>query len=92
MNIAIEGVIGSGKTTVARLLAKETGAEFLGEAAESNPFLEQFYTDPCKYAFETELNFALIHYHQLAHRRDGAVVTDFTLGKDLVFARMNLVS
>jgi deoxyguanosine kinase len=89
-HIAIEGCIGAGKSTLARALAKRLDAELLEEATHLHPFLTKFYSDPRKYGLETELNFLLIHYHQLAHQNASCLITDFTLGKDLVFARMNL--
>src|ERR1700683_3045469 len=90
-NIAIEGCIGSGKTTTAKLLASLFKVEYLEERSSSHPFLEAFYTDVEKYALETELAFALIHYHQLVHL-DASLrcVRDFTIEKDMIFAEMNL--
>ena len=50
-----------------------------------------FYADIEKYKLETELGFVLLHYHQLhAHGDDLNTVTDFSPGKDLIFALMNL--
>jgi deoxyguanosine kinase len=92
-HVAIEGCIGAGKTTVGKLVAQRIGANFIGEDAERNSFLSKFYADPPRYAFETELSFLLIHFHQLRHRENSElVVTDFTLGKDRVFAQMNLAA
>src|SRR5437868_13596357 len=89
--IAIEGCIGSGKSTTARLVAEALGWNTLLEKTKLHPFLEDFYTDPDKYAIETELNFVLLHYNQL-HPLDHSqsVVSDFSPAKDLIFARMNL--
>ena len=89
--LAIEGCIGSGKSTTARLIATKLKWPLLHEKATSHPFIGDFYMDPSRYAPETELVFALIHYHQLrkVDRRTN-LVTDFSLGKDLIFARMNL--
>src|SRR5947209_2523771 len=80
-HVAIEGVIGAGKTTVARLIAARTDAVFLGETADTHPFVDAFYSDPPRYALETELGFLLIHYHQLFLREPGSVVADFSLAK-----------
>ena len=62
--VAIEGVIGAGKTTLAMLLAKEWGAHLKLEVVEENPFLAQFYQDMRGYAFQTQLFFLLSRYHQ----------------------------
>lgn len=89
--IAVEGIIGSGKTTTAKLLASHTGATLIQEDLTSCPFLEKFYGDSEKYATETEFSFLLIHYHQLRKLQDSThVVTDFVLAKDLIFAELNL--
>ena len=52
--IAIEGVIGAGKTTLARMLAEKIGAELLLDDAMNNPFLVDFYKDRKRYAFSIE--------------------------------------
>jgi deoxyguanosine kinase len=91
-HIAIEGCIGAGKTTLGCLVMQRLGGTFVAENAEQNPFLSKFCSEPLKYAFETELTFLLVHYHQLIHRPSGLLVADFTFRKDLIFARMNLLS
>ncbi len=91
MIIAIEGCIASGKSTTARLVAKRLSLGLVLERADEHPFLSAFYENPNLYAVETELAFALLHYHQLHPLDVGAShVSDFSIGKDLVFARMNL--
>jgi deoxyguanosine kinase len=94
MYIAIEGCICAGKTTLAGLLAAERGSSLILEAFEDNPFLAEFYSDPAKYALETELAFLLIHFHETLHGlqqvRAGECVSDFHISKDPVFAEMNL--
>ncbi len=91
MIIAVEGPIGSGKTTTATLLAKRLGAPVVLENTVAHPFLEDFYADPTKHAIQTELAFLLIHYHQLNDLPTAAyVITDFAPAKDLAFAMMNL--
>lgn len=94
--ISIEGCIGSGKTTIAKLLAVERNSNLILEQFEDNPFLKQFYSDPSKYALETELAFILIHYHELFHDfpevKDSDCISDFHVAKDLIFAEMNLDS
>jgi deoxyadenosine/deoxycytidine kinase len=91
MIIAVEGSIGSGKTTTATLVANRLGAPVVLENTVAHPFLEDFYADPARHAIQTELAFLLIHYHQLnALPSAPRVITDFAPAKDLAFAIMNL--
>ena len=55
--IAIEGPIGVGKTSLAKLLAEKLGARTILEQFEENPFLTDFYDDPERFAFQTQLFF-----------------------------------
>ncbi len=96
MYIAIEGVIGVGKTTLARLLRPMLEAEILLEVFEENPFLSDFYSDRARYAFQTQIFFLLSRYHQqrstvpdlLAAGK--SLISDYTFAKDSLFARINL--
>jgi deoxyguanosine kinase len=96
MYFAIEGVIGVGKTTLARLLQPLFEAEMVLEVFEENPFLSSFYSDRARYAFQTQIFFLLSRYHQ--QRRNinerlqqvKAVISDYTFEKDALFARINL--
>ncbi len=96
MYIAIEGVIGVGKTTLARLLQGAFEASLLLEVFEENPFLARFYEDRPRYAFQTQMFFLLSRYHQ--QRRgvpqmltgEHALISDYTFEKDALFARINL--
>ncbi len=96
MYIAIEGVIGVGKTTLARLLQPLFQAELLLEVFEENPFLSDFYADRARYAFQTQIFFLLSRYHQqrrtvpqiLAEGKN--LISDYTFAKDALFARINL--
>jgi len=96
MYIAIEGVIGVGKTTLARLLQSAFEAEILLEVFEENPFLSDFYGDRARYAFQTQIFFLLSRYHQQRRGVTQAVATgknllsDYTFAKDALFARINL--
>lgn len=96
MFIAIEGVIGVGKTTLARLLQPLFEAEILLEVFEENPFLSDFYADRARYAFQTQIFFLLSRYRQ---QRDAVpatlaggktLISDYTFAKDSLFARINL--
>lgn len=93
--IAIEGVIGVGKTTLARMLAPELGGESLLEVFEENPFLSDFYADRARYAFQTQIFFLLSRYRQQhqavpAALTHGPLFSDYTFAKDSLFAHLNL--
>ena len=96
MYIAIEGVIGVGKTTLARLLQPAFDADLLLEVFEENPFLSDFYSDRQRYAFQTQIFFLLSRYHQqrravpeiLAAGKH--LISDYTFAKDSLFAGINL--
>jgi deoxyguanosine kinase len=96
MYIAIEGVIGVGKTTLARMLQNTFDAEVLLEVFEENPFLSDFYGDRARYAFQTQIFFLLSRYHQqnnnvpkvLAEGKN--LISDYTFAKDALFAGINL--
>ena len=96
MYIAIEGVIGVGKTTLARLLQNSFAAEILLEVFEENPFLSDFYSDRERYAFQTQIFFLLSRYHQQRRTVHEMLETgknllaDYTFAKDALFARINL--
>lgn len=90
--IAIEGVIGVGKTTLARLLQQATGARLVLEVFEENPFLSDFYTDRARYAFQTQIFFLLSRYHQQRQLRriPRPLISDYMFEKDRLFAEVNL--
>ncbi len=95
MYVAIEGVIGVGKTTLARLLQPTFDAELFLEAFEENPFLSDFYGDRQRYAFQTQIFFLLSRYRQQreissAALEDKDLISDYTFDKDALFARLNL--
>ena len=96
MYLAIEGVIGVGKTTLARLLKPVFQADLLLEVFEENPFLSDFYSDRERYAFQTQIFFLLSRYHQQRRavpdflKKGNHLVADYTFEKDALFARINL--
>jgi len=93
--IAVEGVIGAGKTTLATMLGETINANVVLERFEENPFLKDFYREPERYAFQTQIFFLLSRYKQqrelfqadLFHR---FLVTDYIFEKDKIFAYLNL--
>lgn len=92
MLVAFEGLPGAGKTTTARLAARLAGARSGVEPTAKHPFIADFYSDPERYAFETELGFVLLHSHHFrALDRNGLLFIDYSPAKDVVFARMTLV-
>jgi len=96
MYLAIEGVIGVGKTTLARMLQPSFNAAILLEIFEENPFLSDFYADRERYAFQTQIFFLLSRYHQQRRSvpdvlvKDQNLIADYTFDKDGLFASINL--
>lgn len=93
--LVIEGPIGVGKTSLARLLTRELGGRLVLERAEDNPFLKDFYKDPKRLAFQTQIFFLLSRYRQLQELSqmdlfDRTTVTDYFFPKDRIFASINL--
>lgn len=93
--IAIEGVIGAGKTTLAKMLAGKMNANLVLESYEDNPFLEKFYKNPRRYALHTQMYFLMSRYKQLLELRQEDlfheyIVADYIFEKDKIFAYLNL--
>ena len=93
--IVVEGPIGCGKTTLAKMLADKFPVDYLSEKAEANPFLPRFYQDAQRYALPTQLFFLFQRANQMKDlsQRDmfaKPIVADFFLEKDPIFARLNL--
>ncbi len=97
MYLAIEGVIGVGKTSLARLLQPSFNSELLLEIFEENPFLGDFYADRDRYAFQTQIFFLLSRYRQQREAvpevlARGNLIADYTFEKDSLFAQLNLTN
>ncbi len=93
--IAVEGVIGVGKTTLTKRLADFVGGYRVLEVVEENPFLPDFYRDRRAYGFQTQIFFLLSRYRQQKKmlQRDlfhGPVISDYMFEKDRIFANINL--
>ncbi len=93
--IAIEGPIGVGQSSLAKLLAQKYASRLVKEEVAGNPFLERFYENPRKFAFQTQLFFLLSRYRQQRELAQGdlfeaGLVCDYILAKDKIFALINL--
>ena len=94
--IAIEGVIGVGKTTLAQKLSEKLNANLILEEFESNPFLEKFYENRKKFAFQTQMFFLFNRYKQNQELGQenlflNYIVSDYIFEKDKIFAYLNLL-
>ena len=95
--IVVEGPIGVGKTTLARVLAEEWQARAVLEQVDDNPILRRFYAEPEKAAFQAQLFFLLTRYRQQQELAQQdlfrqSLVADYLFAKDLLFAQINLDS
>ncbi|HZJ73835.1 MAG TPA: deoxynucleoside kinase [Perlabentimonas sp.] len=96
--IVIEGNIGAGKTTLAKMLASDLDAKVVLEQFSDNPFLPKFYNDPLRYSFPLELSFLAERYKQLNNElRTGTLfnsllIADYYFMKSLIFAGTTLTS
>jgi deoxyadenosine/deoxycytidine kinase/NTP pyrophosphatase (non-canonical NTP hydrolase) len=93
--IVVEGAIGVGKTTLARMLREHFGVSLLLEVFEENPFLAQFYQSRQRYAFQTQMFFLLSRYRQQKQHvpqtlSESALISDYMFAKDRLFAQLNL--
>ncbi len=93
--IAIEGVIGAGKTTLTQKIAEKLTANLILEEFEENPFLEKFYDDRKRFAFQTQIFFLINRYKQQQQLNQQElftkyIVSDYIFQKDRIFAYLNL--
>ena len=93
--IAIEGVIGAGKTSLARKIKDRLNGELLLEQFDANPFLEKFYSDRSSYAFQTQMFFLINRFKQQEELNQedlfrDYIVSDYLFEKDRIFAYLNL--
>lgn len=96
--LVIEGNIGAGKTSLAKMISQDYNAQFVGEAFADNPFLEKFYNDPKGIAFTLEMSFMAERYSQLVNelqQRDlfkDFAVADYYFMKSLIFSSVTLTT
>jgi len=93
--IAIEGNIGAGKTTLASMLAQELSGQLILEEFADNSFLQNFYSEPEKFAFPLEMSFLAARYRQLSdeihnENHNKLIISDYHIEKSLLFASVNL--
>lgn len=93
--IAIEGVIGAGKTALAKKLKARLDSKFILEQFEANPFLENFYNDRKRFAFQTQMFFLINRFKQQEELNQedlftNYIVCDYIFDKDKIFAYLNL--
>ncbi|MFZ1288647.1 MAG: deoxynucleoside kinase [Melioribacteraceae bacterium] len=93
--MAIEGVIGAGKTALSKKLAEKLSAKLVLEEFENNPFLEKFYDDRKRYAFQTQMFFLINRFKQQEQFNQEDLfteylVSDYFFDKDQIFAYLNL--
>jgi len=94
--VAVEGVIGVGKTSLAKLLSERLQAQLVLEEVEENPFLKDFYRDRARFAFQTQMHFLFSRFQQQRGLRQmelfagERLVSDYLFQKDRIFAGLNL--
>jgi len=94
--ITIEGNIGSGKTTLASMIAQDFNAKFILEDFADNAFLPKFYEDQARFAFPLEMSFLADRYKQLSdditqhNLFKELVVSDYHISKSVTFAKVTL--
>ncbi len=93
--IAVEGVIGAGKTALAKKLKAKLESKLILEQFEANPFLENFYNDRKRFAFQTQMFFLINRFKQQEELNQddlftNYIVCDYIFDKDKIFAYLNL--
>ena len=94
-HIAVEGTIGVGKTSLAKILAEVVQGRLILEEFEDNPFLREFYQDRERWAFQTQINFLISRYYQQLRLQQvdlfaDKIISDYMFAKDKLFAQTSL--
>ena len=94
-HIAVEGTIGVGKTSLAKILSEELQGRLVLEEFEGNPFLRDFYNDRKRWAFQTQINFLISRYYQQLRLQQvdlfaDKIISDYMFAKDKLFAQTSL--
>jgi len=96
--ITVEGNIGAGKTSLAKLLGKHYNAKLILETFAENPFLPKFFEDAKRYAFSAELFFLADRYQQLQEQLktfnlfNEKTISDYVFVKSLLYSKVNLTN
>lgn len=92
MHLAIAGNIGSGKTTLTRLLAKQMKWKPYYESVEDNPYLDSFYDDMKRWSFNLQVYFLNSRFRQVVEIRksDKTIIQDRTIYEDAYIFAPNL--
>ncbi|MBF0596152.1 deoxynucleoside kinase [Faecalibacter rhinopitheci] len=92
MHIAIAGNIGAGKTTLTKLLAKQYNWTPQFEDVEHNPYLDDFYNDMEKWAFNLQIYFLGSRFNQVKEIRESGqnIIQDRTIYEDAHIFASNL--
>ncbi len=92
MHIAIAGNIGSGKTTLTKMLAKHYGWTPMFEPVEFNPYLEDYYADMTRWSFNLQIYFLSKRFRDVVEisKREDSVIQDRTIFEDARIFAPNL--
>lgn len=94
--VAVEGVIGVGKTSLAKRISERYNFHLLNEIVDENPFLSKFYENIEEWSFQTEMFFLCNRFKQLEDiqnhflSKNQSVVSDYHMFKNLIFANQTL--
>ena len=94
--IAIEGNIGAGKSSLAKMISVDFNSKLILERFADNPFLPKFYEEPDRYAFTLEMSFLAERYQQITDDLsqlnifNDSIISDYDIFKSLIFSKITL--